>query len=127
MSHQRALLSQLWMYAFFLEMSSRNIWIFALIRPSYASRRSRAAKRLSFSLTPLIVVGLATAFLGRFRRSVFLLSLICSLSTAIFYYVAQMLASLAAMSGIVSPVGGLWSVIAIFAIAAFISYLTAKT
>ncbi|MEN6600602.1 MAG: LptF/LptG family permease [Rectinema sp.] len=84
-------------------------------------------KRLSFSLTPLIVVGLAAAFSGRFKKSVFLLSLLFSLCSATLYYVAQMIASVSAKSGLVSPTISIWAVIIVFSAISAISYLSART
>ena len=84
-------------------------------------------KRLSFSLTPLIVVGLAAAFSGRFKKSVFLLSLLFSLCSATLYYVAQMIASVSAKSGLVSPTISIWAVIIVFSAISTISYLSART
>ncbi|MEN6492085.1 MAG: LptF/LptG family permease [Rectinema sp.] len=84
-------------------------------------------RRLSFSLTPLIVIGLAGVFAGRFKKSIFLLSMLFSLSSATLYYVAQMIASLAAKAGMVSPAFSIWSVMVGFAIVSVASYLRAKT
>jgi len=84
-------------------------------------------KRLSFSLTPLIVVGLAAAFSGRFKKSVFLLSLLLSLCSATLYYVAQMIASVSARSGLISPRISMWAVIIVFGALSTISYLSART
>ncbi len=84
-------------------------------------------RRFSFSLTPLIVIGLAGAFIGRFKKSIFLLSMLSSLSSATFYYVAQMVASLAAKSRILSPTLAIWSVMCCFALISVVSYLSART
>ncbi|MCX8012934.1 MAG: LptF/LptG family permease, partial [Rectinema sp.] len=84
-------------------------------------------RRLSFALTPLVVVGLAAVFAGRFRKSVFLLSLLASLSCATLYYVAQMIASLAARSRMVSPNLAVWGVMGLFSAISAVSYLKAKT
>lgn len=84
-------------------------------------------RRFSFSLTPLIVIGLAGAFIGRFKKSIFLMSMLFSLSSATLYYVAQMLASLAAKSGMLSPMLAIWSVMCCFAAISVASYLSART
>jgi len=84
-------------------------------------------RRYSFSLTPLIVIGLAGAFIGRFKKSIFLLSMLSSLSSATLYYVAQMVASLAAKSGMLSPTLAIWSVMCCFALVSIGSYLSART
>lgn len=84
-------------------------------------------RRVSFSLTPLIVIGLAAMFAGRFNKSIFLLSMLFSLASATLYYVAQMIASLAAEAGMVSPVLAMWSVIIGFSLVSIVAYLNART
>lgn len=84
-------------------------------------------RRVSFSLTPLIVIGLAGVFAGRFKKSIFLLSMLFSLSSATLYYVAQMIASLAAKAGMASPILSIWSVVLGFALVSIASYLSART
>jgi lipopolysaccharide export system permease protein len=84
-------------------------------------------RRISFSLTPLIVIGLAGVFAGRFRKSIFLLSMLFSLSSATLYYVAQMIAALAAKAGMVSPVLSIWGVMLGFALVSVAAYLSART
>ena len=84
-------------------------------------------RRLSFSLTPLVVIGLAGAFIGRFKKSIFLLSMLFSLSSATLYYVAQMIASLAAKAGMMSPVLSIWGVMIGFTAVSIASYMSART
>jgi lipopolysaccharide export system permease protein len=84
-------------------------------------------RRLSFSLTPLIVIGLAGVFAGRFRKSIFLLSMLFSLASATLYYVAQMIASLAAKAGVLSPVLSMWGVVLGFSVVSIVAYLRART
>lgn len=84
-------------------------------------------RRVSFSLTPLIVIGLAAVFAGRFKKSIFLLSMLFSLASATLYYVAQMIASLAAKSGMVSPVPAMWGVMIGFSLVSIVAYLSART
>lgn len=84
-------------------------------------------RRISFAFTPLVVVGLAAAFAGRFRKSIFLLSLLSSLSSATLYYVGQMLASLAAKARMSSAGLAIWSVMLLFAVASAVSYFKART
>jgi len=84
-------------------------------------------KRFSLMFTPLIVCGLSIAFAGLFRKNSLLMSLLFSLSTATVYYVAQMLGSLAAKTGWVSPALGVWSVTIVFLAIASLGYLKART
>ncbi|MCX7775221.1 MAG: LptF/LptG family permease [Spirochaetaceae bacterium] len=84
-------------------------------------------RRFSFLLTPLVVVGLAAAFAGRYRRSTFLISLVLSLVTATMYYVGQMLASLAARALLIDPSLALWSVMILFSVVSLLAFAKAKT
>ncbi len=84
-------------------------------------------KRYSFLFTPIIVCGLSIAFAGLFKKNSLLMSLLFSLGTATVYYVAQMLGSLAAKTGWVSPVVGIWSVTIAFLAISTLGYLKART
>ncbi|MDP2790890.1 MAG: LptF/LptG family permease [Rectinemataceae bacterium] len=84
-------------------------------------------KRFSLLFTPLIVCGLSIAFAGLFRKNSLLMSLLFSLSTATVYYVAQMLGSLAAKTGWLSPAFGIWSVTIVFLAVASLGYMKART
>ncbi len=84
-------------------------------------------KRFSMLFTPLIVCGLSLAFAGLFRKNSLLMSLLFSLSTATVYYVAQMLGSLAAKTGWLSPAFGIWSVTLVFFAVAGFGYMKART
>ncbi|HEY9054235.1 MAG TPA: LptF/LptG family permease, partial [Rectinemataceae bacterium] len=84
-------------------------------------------KRLSFSLTPLIVCGLSIAFSGLFRKNTLLMSLLFSLSTATVYYVAQMLMAIAAKSGFIEPALAVWSVTLAFLAAAGWGFASARS
>jgi lipopolysaccharide export system permease protein len=84
-------------------------------------------KRQAFLLTPLIVCGLSIAASGLFRKNNLLMSLLFSLGTATVYYVAQMLASLAAKTGWLRPEFAIWSVTAFFFILAAAGYLKARS
>jgi lipopolysaccharide export system permease protein len=71
-------------------------------------------ERFSFAFTPLIVVLIATAIGGRFRKNILLMSLLVSLSVSVVYYVVQFLSGLLARSGAVSPIAGAWSGVLLF-------------
>jgi lipopolysaccharide export system permease protein len=71
-------------------------------------------ERFSFSLTPFVVVLIATAVGGRFRKNILLMSLLVSLSVSVVYYVAQLVSGLLAQSGLVSPVVGAWFGVMLF-------------
>ena len=92
-----------------------------------AEAQTELNKRFSLLFTPLIVCGLSVAVAGLFRKNSLLMSLLFSLCTATVYYVAQMLGSLSAKTGWVSPVAGVWTVTAIFLAASALGYAKAKT
>lgn len=71
-------------------------------------------ERFSFSLTPFIVVLIATAVGGRFRKNILLMSLLVSLSVSVGYYVVQLISGLLAFSGRISPITGAWAGVALF-------------
>jgi lipopolysaccharide export LptBFGC system permease protein LptF len=92
-----------------------------------AEAETELNKRFSLLFTPVIVCGLSVAVAGLFRKNSLLMSLLFSLCTATVYYVAQMLGSLSAKTGWVSPAVGIWTVTAIFLTASAFGYAKAKT
>jgi lipopolysaccharide export system permease protein len=80
----------------------------------YRQDLTKYYERFSFALTPLIVVMIATAVGGRFRKNILLMSLLVSLSVSVVYYVAQMISGLLAYSGVVSPLLGAWAGVLLF-------------
>jgi len=84
-------------------------------------------KRFSFALTPVVVILLAGATGGRFRKNVLLASLLASLLAATAYYVSQMIAMLLAKTGIVDPVAGAWFPLAAFLAAGASLFRKART
>jgi len=84
-------------------------------------------KRFSFAFTPLIVVLLAGASGGRFRKNVLLASLLTSLVSATLYYVTQMVTMLMAKTGDIDPRVGAWAPLVIFIALGVISFKNART
>jgi lipopolysaccharide export system permease protein len=84
-------------------------------------------KRFSFAFTPLIVVLLAGAASGRFRKNVLLASLLMSLVAATMYYVAQMITMLLAKTGAIDPKIGAWAPLIVFSAAGILFFRTART
>lgn len=80
----------------------------------YRADLTQYYERFSFAFTPLIVVLIATAIGGRFRRNILLMSLLVSLSVSVVYYVVQFLTGLLARSGTVSPLLGAWAGVLLF-------------
>jgi len=92
-----------------------------------AEAETELNKRFSLLFTPFIVCGLSVAVAGLFRKNSLLMSLLFSLCTATVYYVAQMLGSLSAKTGWVSPAAGIWTITALFLAASAVGYAKAKT
>ncbi len=82
----------------------------------YREDLTKYHERFSFSLTPLIVVMIATAVGGRFRKNILLMSLLVALCVAVVYYVTQMVSGLLAYSGFMSPILGAWSGVLLFVV-----------
>ena len=84
-------------------------------------------KRYSFAFTPLIVVFLSCAVGGRFKKNILLMSLLLSLVVSVLYYVSQLVSSLLAKSGILTPLLGAWGPFILFFVAGLWLFKTAKT
>ena len=80
----------------------------------YREDLTKYHERFSFALTPLIVVMIATAVGGRFRKNILLMSLLVSLVVSVVYYVTQMISGLLAYSGLLSPLLGAWAGVLLF-------------
>ena len=80
----------------------------------YREELTQYHERFSFALTPLIVVLIATAIGGRFRKNILLMSLLVSLGVSVGYYVVQMISGLLAFSGRISPILGAWAGVVLF-------------
>ena len=93
----------------------------------FAAAEAERNKRYSFSFTPLIVVLLAGASGGRFRKNVLLASLLTSLVAATMFYVAQMITMLLAKTGDLDPRLGAWSPLVLFIVAGVLLFRTART
>jgi lipopolysaccharide export system permease protein len=93
----------------------------------YAGAMAEQHKRFSFSFTPFIVVLIAGASGGRFRKNVLLASLLTSLIVATLYYVTQMVTMLMAKAGSIDPRIGAWAPIAFFLIVGGMAFKTART
>jgi lipopolysaccharide export system permease protein len=93
----------------------------------YAAAQAEQNKRYSFAFTPLVVVLLAGASGGRFRKNVLLASLLTSLIAATMYYVAQMITMLLAKTGAIDPRVGAWAPLAFFIVAGILLFRTART
>jgi len=93
----------------------------------YQGALAERHKRFSFSFTPLIVVLLSSAFGGRFRKNVLLMSLLSSLLLATGYYIFQMVTMLLARTGLLPPAIGAWSPLVVFALLSLWLFRRART
>ena len=93
----------------------------------FAAAQAERHKRYSFAFTPLVVVLLAGAAGGRFRKNVLLASLLTSLIAATMYYVAQMITMLLAKTGAIDPRLGAWAPLVVFVAAGILLFRTART
>jgi lipopolysaccharide export system permease protein len=93
----------------------------------YAGAQAERHKRYSFAFTPIVVVLLAGAAGGRFRKNVLLASLLTSLIAATMYFVAQMITMLLAKAGTLDPRIGAWAPLAVFIAAGILLFRLART
>ena len=84
-------------------------------------------KRYSFAMTPLIVVFLSCAVGGRFKKNILLMSLLLSLVVSVLYYVSQMVSSILAKSGMLTPLMGAWGPFLIFLVIGLWLFKTARS
>ncbi len=94
------------------EMSFRDAleWVRTLKKAGlpYREALTNLYKKISFSLTPIIVALLAASIGSTFKKNVLLMSLIAALSVSVVYYASQMFFSLLAKNGYIPPVWGAW-------------------
>ena len=92
------------------EMKSREAreWVHSLRRSGLPYREvlTNYYSKYFFSATPFVVVLLAAALSGWFRRNVLLMNLLTALIATVLYYVTQMIASILAKNGYIPPVAG---------------------
>jgi lipopolysaccharide export system permease protein len=93
----------------------------------YAAALAERHKRYAFAITPLVVVLIAGAVGGRFRKNILLMSILSSLLSATCYYVAQMIAMLLAKTGVLDPEFGAWLPLIVFAIVGSLAFKFART
>jgi lipopolysaccharide export system permease protein len=112
-----------------LSSSELGVYVSFLRRAGlpYAAALAERHKRFSFAFTPLVVVLLAGATSGRFRKNVLLASLLTSLLAATMYYVAQMITMLLAKTGALDPRIGAWAPLLVFSVAGVLLFRTART
>lgn len=106
-----------------LSLANSYVGKMKVLNPTqYASLGTEYYKRLLGCLTPFIMIIIACSMNYRFKKNVLFFSIICSLCTAVVYYVIQMLTLMLADQGVIAPYMGM--VIPFIAIIALTSLLT---
>jgi lipopolysaccharide export system permease protein len=83
--------------------------------------------RFSFATVCFVVTMLSISMGGRFRKNILLMSLLASLSTAVSFYVMEMITMMMARLGYIHPFIGAWFPVFIFVVLGFMLLRTAKT
>jgi len=113
------------------ELSAKELGVYvSFLRRAglpFAAAQAEENKRYSFAFTPIVVVLLAGAAGGRYRKNVLLASLLTSLIAATMYYVAQMITMLLAKTGAIDPRIGAWAPLVVFITAGVLLFRTART
>lgn len=99
-----------------MTLSEAGVYIKELQKAGQESRQARTDyyKRIAFAFTPLVVAILSAAIGSRFKKNILLMSLLLSLSISVIFYVFQMMTSLFAAIGILSPVAGSFIPVIVF-------------
>ena len=69
----------------------------------YASLGTEYYKRIFSCLTPLVMMIIACSMSYRFKKNILFISLICSISVAVVYFVVQMMTMMMADQGVIAP------------------------
>lgn len=93
----------------------------------YREALTNLYKKISFSLTPMIVALLAASIGSTFKKNVLLMSLISSLAVSVVYYASQMFFSLLAKNGYIPPIWGAWFPFFLFLLVSGMFFKYAKT
>jgi lipopolysaccharide export system permease protein len=83
--------------------------------------------RFSFSTASFVVMILSISMGGRFRKNILLMSLLASLSAAVFFYVMEMITMMMARLGYIPPFIGAWFPVLTFIIVGVLLLRSAKT
>ncbi|MDR3145609.1 MAG: LptF/LptG family permease [Treponema sp.] len=83
--------------------------------------------RFSFSAASLVVMVLSISMGGRFKKNILLMSLLASLSSAVTFYVMEMISMLMARLGYIPPLVGAWFPVGIFIVIGLLLLGSVKT
>ncbi len=93
----------------------------------YREALTNLYKKISFSLTPIIVALLAASIGSTFKKNVLLMSLISSLAVSVVYYASQMFFSLLSKNGYIPPIWGAWFPFFLFLLVSGMFFKYART
>ena len=83
--------------------------------------------RFSFPTASFVVMILSISMGGRFKKNILLMSLLASLSSAVLFYVIEMITMMMARLGYIPPLVGAWFPVLVFIIIGFFLLRSAKT
>ncbi len=112
-----------------MKVAEAKQWIASLKKAGLPYTESMTAyyKRFSFALTPFIVCLISSAVGGRFRKNILLMSLLTSLIISVVYYVMQMVFTILANLGYISPLTGAWIPFILFCLVGLFLYRLAHS
>ena len=105
------------------------LWIEKLKRAGlpYRGALTEYYKKFFFSLSPFIVVLIATGVGGRFKRNILLMNLLTALIVSVVYYVLQMVSVILAKNGLLPPLAGAGLAFVVFLAVGMLTLRTART
>jgi lipopolysaccharide export system permease protein len=83
--------------------------------------------RFSFPTASFVVMILSISMGGRFKKNILLMTLLASLSSAVVFYVMEMITMMMAKLGYIPPIAGAWFPVMIFIVAGLLLLKSAKT
>jgi lipopolysaccharide export system permease protein len=83
--------------------------------------------RFSFPSVSFVVMILSISMGGRFKKNILLMSLLTSLTSAVFFYVTEMISMMMAKLGYIPPLAGAWFPVMVFIVLGLMFLRSAKT
>ena len=93
----------------------------------YYEALSKYYRRFSFPFTIFIVLFFSISLGGKFKKNIFLMSILLSLGIATLFYITEMMTMMSAKWEYISPRAGAWTPILIFFILSTLLLRTART
>jgi len=112
-----------------MTLKDARIWILSQMKAGLPYKESLTDyyRRFSFALTSFIVTLISCALGSRFKKNILLMSLLSSLGLSVGYYILQMISSLMATYGTVTPLMGAWLGFILFLLGGIILFRYAPT